>query len=173
MRDRRGAGNDNYMMSLSYGNNYDKDGKFICNKPKGFVFLDMLGKKPWDKDEYLEKVGMMRDDQGRIVDRPDITPEQVGLQVLSAIAIAERNSTLEPEELGSRNAAYAGMTSRGITSPKDATATDSASSTASTGSESPTTQVGDDYESPVTDYFDYAYGLNGELWVTSDIATAN
>ena len=172
MRERRGAGNDNYMTSLSTGNNYDQDGNFICTKPKGFVFLDMLGKKPWDKAEHLEKVGMMRDHFGRLVDRPDITAEQIALQADSVTAIAQRNSTLKPEELGSRNLAYAGMSSRAVTSPKSpADDTASASATASDGSVSPTTE-GDDYESPVTDYFDYAYGLNGELWITSVMPAA-
>ena len=43
MRERTGAGNDSYMYSLSVGENYDENGRFICTMPADFVNITMLG----------------------------------------------------------------------------------------------------------------------------------
>ena len=112
LRERAGAGNDSYMMSLVIGNNYDADGHFICNKPKRFVNIDRLGWQPWDLDDHFQLVGKMYDGFGNIVDRPDITVEQKALQYESAYCIAQRNASLAAYEMGSLNPAYAGMTVR-------------------------------------------------------------
>lgn len=110
MRERTGAGNDSYMNSLAIGDNYDEDGRFICNKPEGFVNLDLLGKQPWRQVVHFQRVGKMYDTSGNIVDRPDITLEQKTLQYQSAYCIAERNASLAAHEIGSLNSAYVGMT---------------------------------------------------------------
>lgn len=112
MRERTGAGNDNYMKSLAIGDNYDENGRFICTKPKNFVNLDLLGKKPWDLVEHFEKVGKMRDAFGHVIDSPDITAEQKTLQYESIVCIAQRNASLMAHEIGSLNSAYTGMTGR-------------------------------------------------------------
>jgi hypothetical protein len=158
MRERRGAGNDNYMQSLALGNNYDEEGQFICDKPENFVYLDMLGKYPWDSLAYFDKVGKMRDRFGYIVDRPDITPEQKGLQVKSAICIAQRNSSMKVEELGSVNPAYMGMTSRFIAELDPPTVADAASDGGSDNFALPNNEDEVEYDSPVTDFFDYVEG---------------
>lgn len=112
MRERTGAGNDTYMMSLAEGDNFDEDGNFICHKPKDFVNIDMLGRKPWTSNEALQRVGKMRNLSGQIVDRPDITVEQKTLQYDSAYCIAQRNASLAAHEIGSLNSAYFNMTHR-------------------------------------------------------------
>jgi hypothetical protein len=117
MHHRNGAGNDNFMKSLADGPNYDEFGTLICNKPKGFVNLTMLGTKHWNELDHFNRVGKMIDEIGTIIDRPDITPEQKALQILCQIAIAQRNSSLQAWEVGSLNKAYAGMSSREIEQP--------------------------------------------------------
>jgi hypothetical protein len=117
MHQRTGAGNDNFMKSLSDGPNHDEFGTLICNKPEGFVNLTMLGTKHWNELVHFIRVGKMVDEVGTIVDRPDITPEQKALQILCQIAIAQRNSSLQVWEIGSLNKAYAGMSSREIEEP--------------------------------------------------------
>jgi hypothetical protein len=155
MRQRTGAGNDNYMKSLAVGDNYDENGHFICTKPKDFVHVGMLGKKPWDQLEDFEKIGKMRNAYGHVVDRPDITAEQKALQYASMFCIAQRNASLMAHEIGSLNSAYAGMTSQVIAKPVPDSPTSSAtkSPTNSDFSFGDTNKDTSSVDTPLTDVF--------------------
>lgn len=158
MRERTGAGNDSFMMSLTIGDNWDEDGYFICNKPEGFVNIDMLGKKPWKQVAELERVGKMYDSFGNVVDRPDITLKEKTLQYDSAYCIAQRNASLAPHEIGSLNPAYVGMSARAPALPAHL-ALDPKSPVSTVGSssiKSPTSAFSiatSDGDTPLTDCF--------------------
>lgn len=150
MRERKHAGNDSHMYSLTIGDNFDESGRFICNKPEGFVYLDMLGKKPWNLLAHFQLVGKMRDVFGNVVDCPDITPEQKIRQYMSAACIAQRNASLLAYETGSLNSAYAGMTGPVADVFQ---AQSPASSVSSFGADSGCSMNASDKDTPLTDYF--------------------
>jgi hypothetical protein len=155
MRERTGAGNDNYMKSLTIGDNFDENGRFICNKPENFVNLDLLGKQPWNLIEHFEKVGKTRDHFGHIIDRPDITAEQKTLQYQSIVCIAQRNASLMAHEIGSLNSAYTGMTGQIIPQfePASPASTIESPSVRSTFSFSTTSDKAGSSDTPLTEVF--------------------